>query len=129
MLLRLSKNVAILVSDPQKMHHFWMIQRIPIGIFEESVQHRLECKGHHTVNSCIFFETFVFWGTTLLLNIHGVLKSGKIVYIHLCFLISMCIYICRECGWRTIDSLSTCLDPCVVCLERKCTVAAEGMSF
>lgn len=33
---------------------------------------------------------------------------------------------CRECGWRNNDSLPTCQDPCVVCLERKCTVAAEG---
>ena len=35
--------------------------------------------------------------------------------------------ICRECGWRNNDSLPTCEDACVVCLERKCTVAAEGM--
>ncbi|XP_077238235.1 putative E3 ubiquitin-protein ligase XBOS32 isoform X2 [Tasmannia lanceolata] len=34
--------------------------------------------------------------------------------------------IARECGWRTPNSLPTCMDPCVVCLERKCTVAAEG---
>ncbi|XP_077215741.1 putative E3 ubiquitin-protein ligase XBOS32 isoform X2 [Tasmannia lanceolata] len=34
--------------------------------------------------------------------------------------------IARECGWRTPDSPPTCLDPCVVCLERKCTVSAEG---
>ncbi|XP_021275777.1 E3 ubiquitin-protein ligase XBAT32 isoform X3 [Herrania umbratica] len=31
-----------------------------------------------------------------------------------------------ECGWRTGDSLPSCQDPCAVCLERKCTVAAEG---
>ncbi|KAL2586604.1 hypothetical protein AAZV13_13G064700 [Glycine max] len=30
-----------------------------------------------------------------------------------------------ECGWRTND-LAPCLDPCAVCLERKCTVAVEG---
>ncbi|KAH6819262.1 hypothetical protein C2S51_002865 [Perilla frutescens var. frutescens] len=36
--------------------------------------------------------------------------------------------IARECGWRNNDSPSTCLDPCVVCLERKCSVAAEGCS-
>ncbi|PON73065.1 Cdk-activating kinase assembly factor [Trema orientale] len=35
------------------------------------------------------------------------------------------IKIARECGWRNSDSL-TCQDPCVVCLERQCTVAAEG---
>ncbi|XP_050371989.1 E3 ubiquitin-protein ligase XBAT32 [Argentina anserina] len=34
--------------------------------------------------------------------------------------------IARECGWRNNDSLPTCEDPCVVCLERQCTVAAEG---
>lgn len=34
--------------------------------------------------------------------------------------------IARECGWRNNDSLSTCQDPCVVCLEQQCTVAAEG---
>ncbi|XP_051120851.1 probable E3 ubiquitin-protein ligase XBOS32 isoform X2 [Andrographis paniculata] len=31
-------------------------------------------------------------------------------------------------GWRSDNSSSTCLDPCVVCLERKCTVAAQGCS-
>lgn len=36
------------------------------------------------------------------------------------------VKIARECGWRTSESLPTCQDPCVVCLERKCTVAAEG---
>ncbi|KAL9376899.1 hypothetical protein Peur_031019 [Populus x canadensis] len=36
------------------------------------------------------------------------------------------VKIARECGWRNNDSLPTCEDACVVCLERKCTVAAEG---
>ncbi|XVE63438.1 hypothetical protein DITRI_Ditri07aG0020700 [Diplodiscus trichospermus] len=36
------------------------------------------------------------------------------------------VKIARECGWRTGDSLPSCQDPCAVCLERKCTVAAEG---
>ncbi|KAI4380136.1 hypothetical protein MLD38_006359 [Melastoma candidum] len=36
------------------------------------------------------------------------------------------VNIARECGWRVTDSAPTCQDPCVVCLERKCTVAAEG---
>ncbi|XP_043719436.1 probable E3 ubiquitin-protein ligase XBOS32 isoform X2 [Telopea speciosissima] len=31
-----------------------------------------------------------------------------------------------EFGWRNNNSVITCLDPCAVCLERKCTVAAEG---
>ncbi|KAJ6698710.1 E3 UBIQUITIN-PROTEIN LIGASE XBOS32 ISOFORM X1-RELATED [Salix purpurea] len=36
------------------------------------------------------------------------------------------VKIARECGWRNNDSLPTCDDTCVVCLETKCTVAAEG---
>ncbi|KAG4133458.1 hypothetical protein ERO13_D08G097000v2 [Gossypium hirsutum] len=36
------------------------------------------------------------------------------------------IRIARECGWRTGDSLFSCQDPCAVCLDRQCTVAAEG---
>lgn len=32
----------------------------------------------------------------------------------------------RECGWRVNDCLTPCRDPCAVCLERKCTVAADG---
>ncbi|KAK4772801.1 hypothetical protein SAY86_014576 [Trapa natans] len=36
------------------------------------------------------------------------------------------IKIARECGWRSNGSNPTCQDICVVCLERKCTVAAEG---
>ncbi|XP_011009951.1 PREDICTED: probable E3 ubiquitin-protein ligase XBOS32 isoform X2 [Populus euphratica] len=36
------------------------------------------------------------------------------------------VKIARECGWRNNDTLPTCDDTCVVCLETKCTVAAEG---
>ncbi|XP_076951002.1 putative E3 ubiquitin-protein ligase XBOS32 [Bidens hawaiensis] len=35
------------------------------------------------------------------------------------------VKIARECGW-TSDSVSNCADPCAVCLENKCTVAASG---
>ncbi|XP_011069845.1 probable E3 ubiquitin-protein ligase XBOS32 [Sesamum indicum] len=45
---------------------------------------------------------------------------------YLCLPLMSIVEIARECGWRGNDSPSTCLDPCVVCLERKCTVAAEG---
>ncbi|CAJ2649670.1 E3 ubiquitin-protein ligase XBAT32 [Trifolium pratense] len=34
--------------------------------------------------------------------------------------------IARECGWRTSELAPICLDPCAVCLERKCMVAVEG---
>ncbi|KAF7806592.1 E3 ubiquitin-protein ligase XBAT32 [Senna tora] len=36
------------------------------------------------------------------------------------------VKIARDCGWRPVDTTSTCLDPCAVCLERKCMVAVEG---
>ncbi|XP_068651694.1 probable E3 ubiquitin-protein ligase XBOS32 isoform X2 [Aristolochia californica] len=36
------------------------------------------------------------------------------------------VKIARDCGWRNSDVQPSCFDPCVVCLERKCTVAAEG---
>lgn len=45
---------------------------------------------------------------------------------YLCLPLMSIVNIARECGWRTSNSLSSCLDPCVVCLERKCTVASEG---
>ncbi|KAL1548899.1 putative E3 ubiquitin-protein ligase xbos32 [Salvia divinorum] len=45
---------------------------------------------------------------------------------YLCLPLMSIVEIARENGWRCNDSPSTCLDPCVVCLERKCTVAAEG---
>ncbi|KAL7097341.1 hypothetical protein ACP275_10G138400 [Erythranthe tilingii] len=45
----------------------------------------------------------------------------------LCLPLMSIVEIARQCGWRSSDSPSSgCLDPCVVCLERKCTVAAEG---
>ncbi|BBN15809.1 E3 ubiquitin-protein ligase XBAT32/33 [Marchantia polymorpha subsp. ruderalis] len=34
--------------------------------------------------------------------------------------------IARDCGWRDTDHAPGGTDPCAVCLERKCTVAAEG---
>ncbi|KAL3623858.1 putative E3 ubiquitin-protein ligase xbos32 [Castilleja foliolosa] len=46
--------------------------------------------------------------------------------LYLCLPLMSIVEIARECGWRSNDLASTCLDPCVVCLERKCTVAAEG---
>lgn len=45
---------------------------------------------------------------------------------HLSLPLMSILRIARECGWRTSESVPTCQDPCVVCLERKCTVAAEG---
>ncbi|KAM7268732.1 hypothetical protein ACFE04_010898 [Oxalis oulophora] len=36
------------------------------------------------------------------------------------------VKIARECGLKNRGSLPTCQDVCVVCLERRCTVAAEG---
>ena len=35
----------------------------------------------------------------------------------------------RECGWRTLETTVPCVDPCSVCLERKCMVAVEGTCF
>lgn len=32
----------------------------------------------------------------------------------------------RDCGWRSVDPAPVDADPCSVCLERRCTVAAEG---
>ncbi|XP_021731376.1 E3 ubiquitin-protein ligase XBAT32-like [Chenopodium quinoa] len=36
------------------------------------------------------------------------------------------IKIARDCGWRNPDLVPACQDPCVVCLEGRCTVASEG---
>ncbi|KAJ1433542.1 Zinc finger, RING-type [Sesbania bispinosa] len=36
------------------------------------------------------------------------------------------VRIARECGWRASELAPACLDPCAVCLERKCMVAVEG---
>lgn len=36
------------------------------------------------------------------------------------------IRIARECGWRNLEACPGGVDACAVCLERKCTVAAEG---
>lgn len=44
---------------------------------------------------------------------------------YLCLPLMSVVKIARECGWSD-DSLSTCADPCAVCLENKCAIAAEG---
>ncbi|XP_042399864.1 probable E3 ubiquitin-protein ligase XBOS32 isoform X1 [Zingiber officinale] len=36
------------------------------------------------------------------------------------------VKIARACGWRNVKHRLTCGDPCAICLESKCTVAAEG---
>ncbi|KAL6842232.1 hypothetical protein ACP4OV_027880 [Aristida adscensionis] len=45
---------------------------------------------------------------------------------HLCLPLMSIVKIARECGWRKTSASSTCQDPCVICLEVECTVAAEG---
>lgn len=44
---------------------------------------------------------------------------------YLCLPLMSAVKIARECGW-TSDSPSNCTDPCAVCLENQCTVAASG---
>ncbi|XP_076910751.1 E3 ubiquitin-protein ligase XBAT32-like [Bidens hawaiensis] len=44
---------------------------------------------------------------------------------YLCLPLMSVVRIARECGWSD-DSLSICSDPCAVCLENKCAIAAEG---
>ncbi|CAI9285560.1 unnamed protein product [Lactuca saligna] len=44
---------------------------------------------------------------------------------YLCLPLMSVVKIARECGWSH-DSLSTCADPCAVCLENKCAVASQG---
>ncbi|CAH2069601.1 unnamed protein product [Thlaspi arvense] len=44
----------------------------------------------------------------------------------LCLPLMSIVKIAQECGWRGNDCLTPCRDPCAVCLERKCTVAADG---
>ncbi|XP_031109693.1 probable E3 ubiquitin-protein ligase XBOS32 [Ipomoea triloba] len=44
---------------------------------------------------------------------------------YLCLPLMNIVNIARECGWTT-NNPPLAIDPCVVCLERKCTVAAEG---
>ncbi|WZZ31620.1 hypothetical protein YC2023_015021 [Brassica napus] len=44
----------------------------------------------------------------------------------LCLPLMSIVKIAQECGWRRDDCLTPCRDPCAVCLERKCTVAADG---
>lgn len=36
------------------------------------------------------------------------------------------VQIARDCGWRNSDPLPVGVEPCAVCIERRCTVAAEG---
>ncbi|KAJ3693363.1 hypothetical protein LUZ60_008843 [Juncus effusus] len=36
------------------------------------------------------------------------------------------VKIARECGWRRPIQSPACVDPCVICLEMKCMVAAQG---
>ncbi|XP_010452736.1 PREDICTED: E3 ubiquitin-protein ligase XBAT32 isoform X2 [Camelina sativa] len=44
----------------------------------------------------------------------------------LCLPLMSIVKIAQECGWRENDCNTPCRDPCVVCLERKCTVSADG---
>lgn len=66
---------------------------------------------------------------------HQILKSTKIdraaMFSFFRFLIchwkfNRFFIFCSECGWRKTSASSTCQDPCVICLEVECTVAAEG---
>ncbi|XP_072953224.1 probable E3 ubiquitin-protein ligase XBOS32 [Typha angustifolia] len=45
---------------------------------------------------------------------------------YLCLPLMSIMNIARECGWKNTIGTPACIDPCAVCLERRCTVAAEG---
>ncbi|KAJ3695411.1 hypothetical protein LUZ60_000788 [Juncus effusus] len=45
---------------------------------------------------------------------------------YLCLPLMSIISIAREGGWRHSNDMTPCVDPCVVCLEESCTVAARG---
>ncbi|XP_073011054.1 probable E3 ubiquitin-protein ligase XBOS32 isoform X2 [Typha latifolia] len=44
---------------------------------------------------------------------------------YLCLPLMSIMNIARECGWKNTIGTPACIDPCAVCLERRCTVAAE----
>ncbi|CAL5056187.1 unnamed protein product [Urochloa decumbens] len=45
---------------------------------------------------------------------------------YLCLPLMSIMNIARECGWRYLNQSPVCIDPCAVCLEGSCSVAAEG---
>ncbi|KAG2662164.1 hypothetical protein PVAP13_1KG530500 [Panicum virgatum] len=46
---------------------------------------------------------------------------------YLCLPLMSIMNIARECGWRYLNQSPVCIDPCAVCLDGSCSVAAEGM--
>ncbi|XP_051192072.1 probable E3 ubiquitin-protein ligase XBOS32 isoform X1 [Lolium perenne] len=45
---------------------------------------------------------------------------------YLCLPLMSIMSIARECGWRYLNQSPVCIDPCAVCLDGSCSVAAEG---
>ncbi|XP_062221737.1 probable E3 ubiquitin-protein ligase XBOS32 [Phragmites australis] len=45
---------------------------------------------------------------------------------YLCLPLMSIMSIARECGWSYLNPSPVCIDPCAVCLEGSCSVAAEG---
>ncbi|EMS47975.1 putative E3 ubiquitin-protein ligase XBOS32 [Triticum urartu] len=45
---------------------------------------------------------------------------------YLCLPLMSIMNIARECGWRYLNKSPVCIDPCAVCLDGSCSVAAEG---
>lgn len=45
---------------------------------------------------------------------------------YLCLPLMSIMSIARECGWRYLNKSPVCIDPCAVCLDGSCSVAAEG---
>lgn len=65
-------------------------------------------------------------------NVEGILSKqpeGRIRILpspYLSLPLMSIVKIVRECGWTKTSVSSTCHDPCAICLEMECTVAAEG---
>ncbi|XP_042389829.1 probable E3 ubiquitin-protein ligase XBOS32 isoform X1 [Zingiber officinale] len=69
------------------------------------------------------------WHRNLIIEILSHRSSGRIKVLpspYLSIPLMSIMKIARELGWRSTTQSPACTDPCVVCLERRCTVAAEG---
>lgn len=84
-------------------------------------EHCQDCSVNWQNNLFLTFFSLDYLETTCCLSYE------RELYDHLFFFFPWMLH--RACGWRNVKHRLTCGDPCAICLESKCTVAAEGTQF
>lgn len=114
-----SRYLALPLSSIMKIARYVRVWHFPLYQFRLCPLYRSRWKWN---------PLFLAKGPSFLVVIHNVFDVMSFYSLHITYSWNHLPY-GRDCGWRSVDPAPVDADPCSVCLERRCTVAAEGNIF